>query len=493
VIARFGSELTRADHLHRFRRLALNGRGDEAAVQAELLGEDYDDFGRAVAAVVNRESRGKKLLAAVPAKFSGDPIYVFAKAWLVRRSGKPVEAAQLLLKLPSATANAGDGDVWWEERRDLSRVLLDRRNPQLAYKIVAASWADGDAERTEAAFHAGWYALRFLNDPKSAEPHFRRLLQYATLPRTKARAFYWLGRTHEAEGKATEARASYESAARFGGSFYGQLAREKLGVVTTGLERTPAPSALDRLRFVERGSVKAIRMLAAAGHAERALPFIRAVADTADTPGEIALLVSLTRRIGLPHAGTRAALVAEQRGLQVASLTAPFLGVPAGLTLPDPVDRALVYAVVRQESAFNHLATSHAGARGLMQLMPGTARATARNAQLPFSLQRLTTDPLYNATLGAHHLGELLDRLDRSYVLTFVGYNAGPGRARDWVQAYGDPRQGTIDPIDWIERIPFDETRDYVQKVMENLQVYRSRIGRPLSLSRDLARGGPAG
>jgi soluble lytic murein transglycosylase len=177
--------------------------------------------------------------------------------------------------------------------------------------------------------------------------------------------------------------------------------------------------------------------------------------------------------------------------VKVASLPAPFIGVPVALRPPDAVDRALVYAVVRQESAFNHQAVSHAGARGLMQLMPATARATARNIRMPFSVERLTTDPLYNATLGAHHLGELLGGLRRSYVLTFVGYNAGPGRALEWIRNYGDPRDGSADPVDWIERIPFDETRDYVQKVMENLQLYRSRIGHPLSLVEDLAGGGP--
>jgi soluble lytic murein transglycosylase len=165
--------------------------------------------------------------------------------------------------------------------------------------------------------------------------------------------------------------------------------------------------------------------------------FVRALGETVDTPGEVALLSALARRIGRPAAGTSAAAIAQGRGLRVASLAAPYLGVPAEVPLPDPVDRALVYAVVRQESAFDHTAVSHAGARGLMQLMPATARATARNARLPFSEQRLTTDPLYNATLGAHHIGELLGGLDRSYVLTFVGYNAGPGRALDWVEAYG--------------------------------------------------------
>ena len=222
-------------------------------------------------------------------------------------------------------------------------------------------------------------------------------------------------------------------------------------------------------------------------------PFLAALGENVDTPGEVALLTTLARRIGRPEAGSQAAAEAEERGLKVACLPALFFGVPADLRTPDAVDRALVYAVVRQESAFNHTAVSHAGARGLMQLMPATARATARNASIPFSEQRLTTDPLYNATLGAHHLGELLGGLKRSYVLTFVGYNAGPGRALQWVRDYGDPRGGEVDPIDWIERIPFDETRDYVQKVMENLQLYRSRIGHPLSLTQDLVRGGPQG
>ena len=372
-------------------------------------------------------------------------------------------------------------------------MLLDRGEAELAYKIVAASQATGDGERVEAAFHAGWYALRFLGDAKLAEPHFRDLLALATLPRTASRAAYWLGRTREADGDAEAARLAFTEAAKFGSTFYGQLAREKLGMVTTGMERAPAPSALDRLRFADRDSVKAIRLLAAAGHAELALPFVRGVAETVDAPGEISLLTGLARRIDQSRAGVQAAAIAERRGMSVAWLPSPFIGVPVGLSLPEPVDRALVYAIVRQESAFNHQATSHAGARGLMQLMPGTARDTAAKAQLPFSVQRLTSDPLYNATLGAHHLGELLDRLDRSYVLTFVGYNAGPGRAYQWVAAYGDPRGGSVDPIDWIERIPFDETRNYVQKVMENLQIYRSRIGYPLSLSQDLVRGGPQG
>jgi len=490
LLARFGTELNRDDHLFRFRRLVLNSQTSEAVAQAEFLGDGYAGLARAVTAVIDRRKNAAALMRDVPANLQGDPVFVFGKALQLRRNDSHIEAAQLLLRAKPDAELAGDADVWWDERRDLSRGLLDLKRPDLAYKVAADHKATGDGERAEAAFHAGWYALRFLGKPDLAEPHFHELIALATLPRTRARASYWLGRVFEAQGKEPAARLAYGDAARFGGTFYGQLAREKIGLSTTGLERIPAPTAGDRLRFASRDGVRAVRLLAAAGHAERAFPFFQRLAVEIDSPGEITLLNELARRIEQPRAGIIAATAAEKRGLPVASLTVPFLAVPTELPTPEAVDRALVYSIVRQESAFNHTATSHVGARGLMQLMPATARATARAAGLPFSVQRLTSDPLYNATLGAEYLGELMERLDRSYVLTFVGYNAGPGRAFQWIKAYGDPRDGAVDVIDWIERIPFDETRNYVQKVMENLQAYRSRIGYPLSLSEDLVRGG---
>ena len=493
LLARFGEDLREEDHLYRFRRFALRGETAEAVAVARFLPDGHAALARAVGAAIKRRDEAKKLLGEVPPELADDPLRLFAEVRLLRRAGKAAEAGRLLLAGSADAALAGDADVWLEERLDLSRALIDDGLPELAYAIVAGHYATGDAERTEAAFQAGWYALRFLGDPVLAKPHFDELLSLATLTRTRSRAHYWLARTHAAFGDETAAEAAYGRAAEFGGTFYGQLARQALGMRTTGLERAPRPSALDRIRFAENDAVAAIRLLVAAGHGQKAFPFIRELGRSVESPGEVTLLSALARRIGQPRAGMIAAAIAEQRGLDVASLTAPFIGVPTGLPLPERVDRALVYAVARQESAFNHTATSHAGARGLMQLMPGTARETARNAQMPFSVQRLTADPLYNATLGAQHLAELLDRVQRSYVLTFVGYNAGPGRVQQWVAAHGDPRRGAVDPVDWIEQIPFDETRGYVQKVMENLQVYRSRTGYPLSISQDLARGGPEG
>lgn len=493
LFTRFGAMLTEADHLYRFRRLVLRSRLEDSIAQAQLLGDGYVDLARAVIAVLDQKKDARKLLAGVAPRFLGDPLYVFARMRLLRRSGQPIEAARFLLGSQPDMDLSGDGDIWWEERQDLSRGLLDRGTADLAYQVVAGAQPEGEGRRVAKEFHAGWYALRFLSDPASAERHFRNVHTLATLPRTQARASYWLGRTREAEGRTVAAQLNYVEAARFGGTFYGQLAREKLGITTTGMERMPRPSALDRLRFADRDLVKVVRLLAAAGYADLSLPFLRALGESVDTPGEVALLSTLARRLGRSQAAIAAAAAAEERGLKVASLPALFFGVPAELRPPSAVDRALVYAIVRQESAFNQAAISQVGARGLMQLMPATARATARQVQIPYSEQRLLTDPLYNATLGAYHLGELLGGLKRSYILAFAGYNAGPGRALDWVEAYGDPRGGSVDAVDWIERIPFDETRDYVQKVMENLQLYRSRIGHPLSLSEDLVRGGPQG
>ncbi|MGQ3353791.1 MAG: lytic transglycosylase domain-containing protein, partial [Phreatobacter sp.] len=185
--------------------------------------------------------------------------------------------------------------------------------------------------------------------------------------------------------------------------------------------------------------------------------------------------------------------LANNRGLPFDLHAFPTHGIPSYAHVGPEVDRAVVYAIARQESTFDHRAVSHAGARGLLQLMPATARATARTHGLPFDQGRLTSDPAYNARLGAAHLGELVAEFNGSYILTFVAYNAGRSRAREWIEKYGDPRDPRVDPVDWVERIPFTETRNYVQRVMENVQVYRARLGggSALRIEADLRRGRP--
>lgn len=492
ILERHAAAITEGDRIYRFRRAVLSRRGDLSAESA-LMGPGYLALGEAVRAVLGRDRSGPARMRQVAERFFGDPLYLLAKSRLFRREGKSVAAARLLLQIEPPPELQGNAGVWWEERKDLSRDLLDLGLADLAYEIAAGHSAVDPEDRAEAEFHAGWYALRFAGKPRLAERHFRNLAAVATMPRSRARALYWLARAYQADGRTVSSTALFQEASAFGGTYYGQLAREAIGLRSTGMEGPPVPTAADRQRIAESPLVRAAALLASGGQPDEGLRFLRRAAETAEAPGEVTLLVEFGRRLGMPRAGMQLAALAEQRGLRVGSLSTPFLGVPKRLPLPASVDRALVYAVARQESALNSVARSRVGAQGLMQLMPATARATARQAGLAFSAERLSADPLYNATLGAEHLDELLARFEGSYVLTFVAYNAGPGRAYDWIRAYGDPRGNRADAIDWIERIPFNETRNYVQKVLENLQIYRSRLGRPLSLVRDLARGEPEG
>jgi soluble lytic murein transglycosylase len=491
IAQEFGSRLSRADHVGRLHFL-LYSRSDEAVSQARRLGSAHVTFARAVLAAYSRRDAKEvdNLLKGVAKQFWNDPAYRLAQARTLRRTGKPIAAARLLAKVTQAEEAAAAHDWWWEERKDLSRQLLDAGQPQLAYEVAGGHAAHSPRALAEAEFHAGWYALRFIDRPLLARPHFERLAKRATFPRTIARGHYWLGRTFEALEDSAAAALAYRSAGQYGATFYGQLAREKLGLTTTGVESYPAPTAKDRLLFRDRELVSVIRGMAASGHVHRTNPFFVQLAETLESPGEVTLTALLARRIGQPRLSNLVGTVAERRGLPVAALRVPLVGVP-NVRVPQPASRALLYAVARQESAFNPAAVSHAGARGLMQFMPATAQATARAAGLPYSLDRLTSDPVYNATLGGHHLAELLTNFRGSYVLSFVGYNAGPGRSLQWIRSYGDPRGNQVDAIDWVERIPFDETRDYVQKVMENYQAYRSRLGHPLTITRDLVRGGP--
>ena len=380
-----------------------------------------------------------------------------------------------------------DPDAWWVERRVLSRELLDIGKPELAYKIAANHAAESPGPAADAEFHAGWYALRFLGDPQKAHTHFARIPEITSGAISQSRGYYWLARAAEAGGPG-DARAYYEKAAAHGTAFYGQLAAVKLGRDKVFAGR-PEATIRDRAAFTNREAVAAIRRLEETGDTRRADILYRALADELASAGELALLSQMAEAREDHYLALKVGKAAVLRGIDIGALAHPVGAIPETAKI-ESAGKALAYAVARQESEFRATAVSGAGARGLLQLLPGTAREMARHAGLAYSSERLTSDAGYNATLGAAFLGQQLGRFEGSYVLTFAGYNAGPGRAREWAERYGDPRGKSVEEVvDWIERIPYTETRDYVQRVMENYQVYKMRLTGRIDIAGDLVQG----
>lgn len=485
ILSEFSGLLTVADHRQRMTMLLYRNRIEQA--------ERFSDLGkaqslyRAWAAVSRGTANAPALISAVDPSWHGDPAYLFIRVESLRKQDKYADAAKLLATMPKdqdALVNPGE---WWTEQRIVSRGLLDKGDFRGAYRVAANHKATEATDIVDAEFHAGWYALRGMEDPAAASRHFRRILDVSNRPLSASRAWYWLGRSAEAGGPGN-AKDYFTNAARFPGTFYGQLAAARLGRKALNVTY-PAPSAEDRARFESREAVRAIARLDAAGHGWRADSIYRALAEELTSPGELAILSARAEKARNHQLSLQIGKTAFGRGIDVAALAFPVGVIPSTANI-DGSGKALAYAIARQESAFNPAAVSTANARGLLQLLPGTAKGVASRYGLAYSKDRLTSDAGYNATLGAHYLGEQINSFGGSYILTFIAYNAGPRRVPDWLSRYGDPRGKPIDEVvDWIERIPFQETRNYVQRVMENYQVYKVRLGQSADIVADLRMG----
>lgn len=485
VIAEFGNVLSSADHKARMDYLMYRSRVSQAKRFGDL-GKAQSLY-KAWAAVLQRANGAPALLNAVEAPWRSDPVYLFAQIENLRHQQKYEDAAKLLARAPKDSSKLVNPGEWWNERRIIARGLADLGDFQGAYRVVANHAATSPVDVADAEFHAGWYALRAMHDPALAARHFNALLMASNRPLSASRAYYWLGRVAEAGGPG-QARDYFSKAAAHPGTFYGQLAAARIGVTTLDVTY-PSPSAADRDRFAGREAVRAIERLEAAGYSWRADGIYRALADQIDSPGELAILASRAERNNNHQVSLQIGKTAFSRGIDAAALAYPIGVIPVSANISGS-GKALAYAIARQESAFNPAAVSPANARGLLQLLPGTAKGVASRHGMAYTQAKLTTDAGYNATLGAHYLGEQIDSFGGSYILTFIAYNAGPKRVPEWIARYGDPRGKPIDEVvDWIERIPFPETRNYVQRVMENYQVYKTRLGQRADIVNDLRNG----
>ncbi|MBI1207078.1 MAG: transglycosylase SLT domain-containing protein [Azospirillum sp.] len=487
-LARFGTQLRAEDHRARLDRLLWSHDDDGARRMLPLVDDGWRALAEARLALAFDRPGSEALVERVPDQLGRDPGLLYERLRWRRRKNLDDGALEILASPPK---RLGRDELWWTERHILARRLIERRDFAAAYRLVSAHVQDDGLPFAEAEFLAGWLALRFLNQPTQALRHFGRLHEAVNSPISLARGAYWSGRAAEAAGDRAAARQWYEAAARHTATFYGQLAWDRLG---RGPDLSfPAPpkiSAQQSSAFEFRELVRAVRLL----HEiepnpdnDRAGLFLRRVARTIKTPTDLALGTRLAHDIGRPDLAIAIAKQAVRSDIILVEGGYPVRSVGA----VEGVEPGLPLSVIRQESTFNSNIVSSAGARGLMQLMPDTAALVARQLKIRYDKGKLTGDPGYNIQLGSTYLASLLDRYGGSYILSIAAYNAGPGRVAGWLEQFGDPRSPNVDAVDWIELIPISETRNYVQRVLEALQVYRVRLGHGRSdrtLNQDLRR-----
>jgi soluble lytic murein transglycosylase len=486
-LKRYKQYLTGDDHARRLDKMIWDGRYDEARRVMKLVDANTRALGDARIRLANMSGGIDSALKKVPESLQHDPGLIFERMRWRRRKGQVDGALELARNSPK---NLGRPDIWWPEREYLARKAVSAGKMSEAYKIVRDHQLTGGSGLAEAEFLSGWIALRYQKDSKTALTHFTKLYESARFPVTLARGAYWAGRAAEASGDKKVAQGWYQKAAAFPITFYGQLGVDKLDAATRpAWPTTPQATPVERRAFDQTELTRIARLLSELGEYDRVKPFIIRQVTTAKTPTQHALAGELAMALDRPDLAVSAA----KRSSQAAGVMLPELGWPVSANIKgDSPERALIHATVRQESAFEVQAVSRAGARGMMQLMPATAKSVAKSLGLPHSDHRLLNDPHYNIQIGRTYLGRLIDEFDGSYVLALAAYNAGPARTRQWMRENGDPRRANVDVIDWIELISFEETRNYVQRVLENLQVYRQVLGDPQrtqGIGKDLRRG----
>jgi soluble lytic murein transglycosylase len=471
----FGTELSAADDLVRMDR-RIGAKDFTAATRvAKRLGPAQIAIVKACEAIEANSTKAAALLVAVPSEAQSDLGFVLCRLrWLLAHDDIAA-AVKLLGEVSSEDLPRQDTDEWWRQSRMLARRLLDLGDPKAAYRVVSeAAIPANPYYRAEFHFMPGWIALRFLSDPTTALRHFAKIDEGASDPIILARAAYWRGRAFEAAGQLEDMKAQYERAARFPTAYYGQLARGRLGFSEIAVRPQPTEGTTEI-----RGSdlLRAAEMLYAIGQLDLLLTFVN---DFGETSTDVVTLRALGELMAGYH-DAQAMLImgkaALARGLATERYAFPEVGVPSYAPIAPPIDQCMVYAIARVESAFDQRDTSPAQAVGLMQVTPEAGRDTAKRFGVAYDWKRLVSDPVYNTQMGVAEVSALFKEYTRSYVMTFAGYNAGRGRVRQWVAQHGDPRDPKVDAVDWVERIPLAETRNYIQRVMESLQIYAARFG----------------
>lgn len=501
ILGKYGHELDQLDHIARFDGLLWRGQRDAAVRMFKLVGHDQEMLGKARLALRYRAPDVEVALSRVPNTLRADAGLFYERVHWRLNNGKPDLALELAHNAASSLRppQSPIDNIWWSHQEELARLALSKNDYKTAYAVGAThnyQLPEEAASFAEAEWLSGWIALRFLKQPGVALQHFIRLYNAVKSPVSRSRGAYWAARAAEARGDRKVAKFWYGEAARYPVSFYGQLAAEWDGgtFVKASFDNTQRPTEKELNTYAQQELARAAQLLLSVNKDTLARQFFLALLNQASKSQDYRLAGAFATALQRRDFGVLAAKMAGRDAVWLFEEGYPVLSLPSDIAWRNGPEIALILALAKQESGFNAKAVSPAGAQGLMQLMPSTAQGVARTLKIPYSPQRLT-DPVYNLRLGTAYLDHMLGNYDGSYVMALAAYNAGGSRVSKWVSNNGHPLKSSTDMIDWIESIPFSETRSYVQRVMEGVGVYRLRLGiagNPFRLNADLMRGRPA-
>jgi soluble lytic murein transglycosylase len=471
---KFKNYLNAEDYIQRADYLAWENKYWDLKRMLRYLPKDYELLYNARQVLMSKSYGVDQAIKNVPDRFKNDAGLNFDRLKWRRKRGRIDSSAEILLNVKNTKDYLVRPDKWWDEREIISRSLIYEKKYELAYKIASNHALIEGSDYAAAEWMSGWIALSFLDDPLLSKDHFQNFYNNVNYPISTSRGAYWLARSYKALGDKENSKKWFEEAAKYLTTYYGQLAFLELNPNENfELSKDMEVDKKYREKFYSKELVKVVYLLDELNEDEYTKFILRHLANENIENGSEILASELSTNIGRFDFAIQIAKIASYEKRFHNKFNYPIISTPKNINGRKIPESAFILSIIRQESEFDLSANSHAGAKGLMQLMPYTAKLVAKQAKLPYVKSRLTSDPEYNINLGSHYIAGLILDYDGAYPYATAAYNAGPNRVKYWKKINKDPQKKQIDYVDWIELIKFRETRNYVQRVLENYNVYR--------------------
>ncbi len=471
---KFKKNLNADDYIKRADYLAWNGKHWDLKRLTRYLPKDYELLYTARQILISKGYGVDQAIKNVPQKLKNDAGLNYDRLKWRRKKGRVDSSTEILLKIRNDKDYLVMPEKWWKEREIISRALIYKKKYEIAYKISSNHGMSEGPDFAAAEWMSGWIALSFLNDPLTAKNHFKNFYDNVNYPISTSRGAYWLASAYEKLGDKEQSNKWYLEASKYLTTYYGQLAFLKIN--PNGKFELNKDMEVDkkyRLIFFNKELVKITYLLNELKKDKYTKFILRHLANDDVSKGSEVLAAELATNINRYDFAIQVSKIASYQKRFHNKFNYPIISTPKNINGRKIPDSALILSIIRQESEFDLEANSHAGAKGLMQLMPYTAKLVSKQAKLPYSKSRLTTDPEYNINLGSHYIAGLILQYDGAYPFAVAAYNAGPNRVKYWKKINKNPQKKQINYVDWVELIKFRETRNYVQRVMENYNVYR--------------------